>query len=167
MAGDEPGSNGLNFDAQGRLLLAEHGDRRVTGLEPDGKKTVLADKYQGKKLNSPNDLTVHPNGDIYFTDPQFGLARWDTRELPFTGVYRINAKDGSVTAVATNLAPNGIALSPDGKTLYVTSRGTWMAFAVNPDGSTGEGKVFVDPRQWTVMPRTGGIDGLEVDAQGN
>src|SRR5689334_18312929 len=86
-AGDEPGSNGLAVDAQGRLHLCEHGDRRVTRIEKDGKKTVLADNYQGKRLNSPNDLAIHPSGDIYFTDPPYGLDRSAKRELDFTGVY--------------------------------------------------------------------------------
>ena len=167
-AGDEPGSNGLGFDAQGRLLLCQHGDRRVVRIEKDGTKTVLADRYEGKRLNSPNDLAVHPNGDIFFTDPPYGLAQWDTRELDFTGVFRISAKDGQLHLVSRDLRPNGIALSPDGKTLYVTNGRTWMAFPVNADGSTGEGKVFVDSSKWKLTPaKGGGIDGLKVDAQGN
>ena len=88
-AGDEPGSNGLNVDAQGRLVLCEHGDRRVTRIEKDGTKTVLADNYLGKRLNSPNDLAIHPQGDIYFTDPPYGLDKGAKRELDFTGVFRI------------------------------------------------------------------------------
>lgn len=119
-AGDEPGSNGLFVDSEGRLHLCEHGDRRVTRIEKDGKKTVLADNYMGKKLNSPNDLALHPNGDIYFTDPPYGLAKGDKRELDFTGVFRINGKDGTLSVVSKSLNPNGIALSPDLKKLYVT-----------------------------------------------
>src|SRR5436309_8350388 len=98
--GDEPGSNGLAIDAQGRLYLCEHGDRRVTRIEKDGKKTVLADNYTGKKLNSPNDLALHPNGDIYFTDPPYGLAKGDKRELDFTGVFRISGKDHTISLVS-------------------------------------------------------------------
>ncbi len=167
-AGDEPGSNGLSVDAQGRLHLCEHGDRRVTRIEKNGKKTVLADNYMGKKFNSPNDLALHPNGDIYFTDPPYGLAKGDKRELDFTGVYRINAKDGTLSLVAKNLSPNGIALSPDAKKLYVTHGGKWMVFPVNADGATGDGKVFVDPAQWTVAKvKGGGVDGLKCDTKGN
>src|SRR5262249_48907809 len=118
--GDEPGSNGLMFDAQGRLYLCEHGDRRVTRIEKDGTKKVLADKYMGKRLNSPNDLAIHPNGDVYFTDPPYGLAKGAKRELDFTGVFRISAKDGTVSLVSKDLRPNGIALTPDAKKLYVT-----------------------------------------------
>jgi gluconolactonase len=167
-AGDEPGSNGLAFDAEGRLVLAQHGDRRVARQEKDGRMTVLADRFEGKRLNSPNDVTIHPNGDIYFTDPRFGMASWDQRELDFTGVYRISARDGSVHLVSRALSPNGIALSPDARTLYVTSGRTWMAFPVAADGTTGEPRVFADARQWTLASAAGGgLDGLEVDAAGN
>lgn len=167
-AGDEPGSNGLFFDAQGRLHLCEHGDRRVTRVEKDGKKSVLADQYMGKRLNSPNDLAIHPNGDVYFTDPPYGLAKGDKRELEFTGVYRVSAKDGALSLVAKDLRPNGIALSPDAKKLYVTNGGKWMVFPVKEDGTTGEGKLFVDPAQWTVPKvQGGGVDGLKCDAEGN
>lgn len=167
-AGDEPGSNGLFVDAQGRLHLCEHGDRRVTRIEKDGKKTVLADKYMGKRLNSPNDLALHPNGDVYFTDPPYGLAKGDKRELEFTGVFRISGKDGTLSLVSKSLSPNGIALSPDLKKLYVTNGGSWVVFPVNEDGATGEGKVFVNPKQWKVTPaKGGGVDGMKCDAQGN
>jgi gluconolactonase len=165
-AGDEPGSNGLNIDAQGRLYLCEHGDRRVTRIEKDGTKTVLADNYLGKRLNSPNDLTIHPSGDIYFTDPPYGLAKGEKREQAFTGVYRINAKDKSISLVSKDLSPNGIALSPDSKKLYVTNGGKWMVFPVNGDGTTGEGKLFVDPKTWPKV-KGGGVDGLKCDSQGN
>lgn len=166
--GDEPGSNGLFLDSQGRLHLCEHGDRRVTRIEKDGKKVVLADQFMGHRLNSPNDLAIHPNGDVYFTDPPYGLAKGAKRDLDFTGVYRINAIDGSVSLVSKSLSPNGIALSPDAKKLYVTNSGKWMVFPVNPDGSTGEAKLFVDPSQWTAPKvKGGGVDGLKCDSQGN
>lgn len=164
--GDEPGSNGLMFDAQGRLHLCEHGDRRVTRIDKNGKKTVLADNYEGKRLNSPNDLAIHPNGDIYFTDPPYGLAKGEKREIDFLGVYRISGKDGKVTLVSKDLRPNGIALSPDNKKLYVTNAKNWMVFPVNEDGTTGEGKVFVDPSKWP-GPNMGGLDGMKCDAAGN
>jgi gluconolactonase len=163
--GDEPGSNGLMFDAQGRLNLCEHGDRRVTRIEKDGTKTVLADNYMGKRLNSPNDLAIHPNGDVYFTDPPYGLEKGTKRDLDFMGVFRISAKDGKLSLVSKDLRPNGIALTPDAKKLYVTHGNAWMVFPVREDGSTGEGKVFVDTGKWT-GPK-GGLDGMKCDAQGN
>jgi gluconolactonase len=166
-AGDEPGSNGLYLDAQGRLNLCEHGDRRVTRIEKDGKKTVLADSYMGKRLNSPNDLSIHPNGDVYFTDPPYGMDKGTKSELGFNGVFRISAKDGSISLVSKNLQPNGIALSPDAKKLYVTNGGSWMVFPVNEDGSTGEGKVFVSPKAWPQGLPKGGLDGMKCDAEGN
>jgi gluconolactonase len=166
--GDEPGSNGLFLDAQGRLYLCEHGDRRVTRLEKDGKKTVLADTFEGKRLNSPNDLALHPNGDVYFTDPPYGLARGDKRELPFLGVFRISGKDGTVSLVSKTLNPNGIALSPDFKKLYVTNGASWTVFPVQEDGSTGEGKLFVSTKQWKLTTaKGGGLDGMKCDAEGN
>jgi gluconolactonase len=120
-AGQEPGSNGLAFDSQGRLLICEHGDRRIRRLEADGSKMVLADRYQGRRLNSPNDLVCRSNGDIYFTDPPFGLPRqFDDpgRELSFSGVYRLSAS-GELTLLLDELrAPNGIGFSPGEKTLY-------------------------------------------------
>jgi len=118
--GGEPGSNGLTVDSQGHLTLCEHGDRRVARLEKDGHKTTLADKYQGKRLNSPNDLIYKSNGDIYFTDPPYGLEQRDKdpkKELPFQGVYRLKP-NGELTLLTAELPfPNGLAFSPDEKTL--------------------------------------------------
>lgn len=170
--GREPGSNGLAFDRQGRLILCEHGDRRIARLELGGGKVTLADRYQGKRLNSPNDAVVHSSGDIYFTDPIYGLPQREkdpNRELDFCGVYRWSARDGSVTLLSKELSrPNGIALSPDGKTLYVAnSEGTkaiWMAFPVLSDGNVGQGRVFVDA---TPLKLRGGNDGMKVDRDGN
>jgi gluconolactonase len=170
--GREPGSNGLTFDKQGRLILCEHGDRRIARLEPGGGKVTLADRYQGKRLNSPNDAVVHSSGDIYFTDPIYGLPQREkdpNRELDFCGVYRWSARDGTVTLLSRELSrPNGIALSPDGKTLYVAnSEGTkaiWMAFPVLADGNVAPGRVFVDA---TPLKLRGGNDGMKVDRDGN
>ena len=172
--GGEPGSNGLMLDAQGRLTLCEHGDRRVTRIEKNGKKTVLADKYMGKRLNSPNDLVYHSNGDLYFTDPPYGLEKnWDDpeRELDFCGVYRLS-KDGKNIDLLTKemTRPNGITFAPDEKTLYVANSdpkiAIWKAFPVKSDGTLGEGKVFFDSTK-SVGKRKGLPDGMKVDQQGN
>jgi gluconolactonase len=172
--GDEPGSNGLVFDSEGRLCLCEHGDRRVSRIEKDGKKTVLADNYMGKKLNSPNDLVFHTNGDLYFTDPPYGLPKnYDdpTRELDFCGVY-LRKKGGKLILLTKEMSrPNGIALSPDEKTLYVANSDfatpVWMAFAVKKDGTLGKSKVFVDGMKWVKEKLPGLPDGMKVDVDGN
>lgn len=170
--GREPGSNGLTFDHQERLLLCEHGDRRVTRVERDGEKSVLADRYDGKRFNSPNDLVVAANGDIYFTDPPFGLPGTFNdpgRELDFCGVYRI-ASDGVHLVIRDIKAPNGIGLSPDGKTLYVTDvdgeHPRWMAYDVEADGSVSHARIFHDglPFKGTAP---GAPDGLKIDQNGN
>src|SRR6185436_20770185 len=104
-SGPEPGSNGLTFDRDGRLVLCQHGNRRIVRREPDGRLTVLADRFEGRRLNSPNDLVHHPNGDLYFTDPIFGLPRGfddPERDLDFQGVFRVGS-DGSVQAVVRDL----------------------------------------------------------------
>jgi len=175
--GGEPGSNGLMLDREGRLILCEHGDRRVTRLEKmdvHAKKTVLADNYMRKRLNSPNDIAIKSNGDIYFTDPPYGMEKnWDdpARELDFCGIYRISAKDGKLTLLTKEMSrPNGIAFSPDEKTLYVANSdpkvAVWMAFGVNEDGTLGSGRVFFDATPW-VKGQKGLPDGMKVDVQGN
>ncbi len=173
----ESGSNGLLLDSDGRLILMEHGDRRVARLEKDGKtKTTLADKYDGKRLNSPNDGAYKSNGDLYFTDPPYGLMRKDQpgfpgQELDFCGVYRIS-KDGKLTLLNKSMTkPNGIAFSPDEKTLYVANsdpdKAVWMAFPVKDDGTLGEGKVFFDSTEWAKKKKPGLPDGMKVDKDGN
>ena len=172
--GPEPGSNGLLRDKEGRLILCEHGDRRVARLEKDGTKTVLADRYQGKRLNSPNDGAIKSNGDIYFTDPPFGLPlRMEDprRELDFCGVFRIGT-DGSLTLLNDDTTrPNGIAFSPDEKTLYVAqsdpAAALWRAFDVKEDGTLGAVRVFYDATAAAQAGGKGGCDGMKVDAQGN
>jgi gluconolactonase len=172
--GGEPGSNGLVIDRQGRLVLCQHGDRRVARLESDGKFRTLADKYMGKRLNSPNDAVFKWNGDLYFTDPPYGLPRGNrdpAKELGFSGVYRIADSDGSVTLVTQELTfPNGIAFSPDEKTLYVANsdpaRALWMAFPLKDDGTVGKGRVFADVTR-SVSTRPGLPDGMKVDTYGN
>jgi gluconolactonase len=175
--GRERGCNGLTLDREGRLILCEHGDRRVARLEPGGGKKTLADSFQGKRLNSPNDAAVHSSGSIYFTDPPYGLPQgWDDprRELDFCGVYRL-APDGTLTLLCDTMTrPNGIAFSPDEKTLYVAQSDPaapiWRAFRVAADGTLADGgsggRVFFDA---SVLAKTrrGLPDGLKVDAAGN
>ncbi|WP_200269318.1 SMP-30/gluconolactonase/LRE family protein [Luteolibacter pohnpeiensis] len=170
--GREPGSNGLTFDAAGRLLCAEHGDRRISALTPNGGKITLADRFEGKRLNSPNDLVVHPSGAIYFTDPVYGLpgqADDPHRELDFCGVFRIDPDDGAVSLISKEFnRPNGIALSSDGKTLFVgSSDGSdprIYAYPIREEGGVGERRVFFDMSK---IEKGGGADGFKVDADGN
>ena len=172
-AGKEPGSNGLSFDLDGRLLIAEHGDRRISRLYGDGRKITLVDRFEGRRLNSPNDLVVKSNGDIYFTDPPFGLPKsFDdpNRELDFCGVYRLS-HSGVLTVLTREIkAPNGIAFAPDERTLYVTdvdsTRPAWLAYDVQDDGALANGRVLVDATLWT-RARRGAPDGLKVDREGN
>mgnify|MGYP001948088081 FL=1 len=169
----EPGSNGLLLDPQGRLVLCEHGDRRISRLEKDGGKKTLIDNYLGKRLNSPNDATFHSSGALYFTDPPYGLPKqWDDprRELDFCGVYRLSP-GGELTLLTKELTrPNGIAFSPDEKTLYVAqsdpARAIWMAYPVNADGTLGKGRVFADVTS-SVNKMPGLPDGMKVDREGN
>jgi gluconolactonase len=185
----QPGSNGLTLDPQGRLTINQHGNHRVVRDENDGTQTVLADSYQGKRLNSPNDLVYRADGTLFFTDPPFGFPKVfnDTRkQLPFSGVYSIYK--GKLQLVSKDLTgPNGIALSPDEKYLYV---GNWprsltgqalrkedervselgdshkviMRYEVQPDGTLKNGKLFFD---FTNAAGEDGLDGLKVDQKGN
>jgi gluconolactonase len=172
-AGREPGSNGLTLDADGRLVVCEHGDRRVTVLDRDGKKRVLADRFEGKRFNSPNDAVFGPDGALYFTDPPFGLPATfgdPAKELPFQGVYRV-AADGSVALLVRDIgAPNGIAFAPDGKTLYVTdvseAAPAWLAYEWRPGGQLGQRRVFASAAAFS-KTRPGAPDGLKVDEAGN
>jgi gluconolactonase len=170
----EPGSNGLTVDSQGRVIFCEHGDRRVSRLEKDGGKKTLVDSYQGKRLNSPNDAAYKSNGDLYFTDPPYGLPKnFDDprRELDFCGVYRLS-KSGELTLLTRDMTrPNGIAFAPDEKTLYVAqsdpAAAVWMAFDVKDDGTLGKGRVFFDATAWAKAGQKGLPDGMRVDKAGN
>ena len=157
-------SNGLAFDAKGRLLACEHGARRVTRTERDGIVKTLADRFEGKRLNSPNDLALHSSGAIYFTDPPYGLAGRKP-ELGFQGVFRI-APDGKLALLAKDMErPNGIALSPDERRLYVddSQKKIVRAFDVARDGSIANPRVLIDLGAYG----TRGVDGMKVDAKGN
>jgi len=172
--GREPGSNGLTFDKEGRLVLCQHGERRVARREADGRFTALADRYQGKRFNSPNDLVFSSKGDLYFTDPAYGLPKTfddPARELSWTGVYRLSP-DGKLSLLVQDLkAPNGIALSPDEKTLYVAQsfaeRAVVMAYDLRPEGTVANGRVFFDMTPWMKTKGPGLPDGIKVDRAGN
>jgi gluconolactonase len=171
-AGQEPGSNGLTLDANGQLVLCRHGDRQIGKLKQDGRIAVIADRYDGHRINSPNDLVFKSNGDLYFTDPPFGLPKVfdDPDKAPVQGVYRVS-KDGTVTRLITDIkAPNGIAFSPDERTLYVSDvdpgRAAWLAYDVKEDGTVTNGRVFFDATRWRKDPFFG-PDGFKVDQHGN
>ena len=168
----QPGSNGLTLDARGRLTLDEHGRHRVSRVERDGSVTVLADSFEGKRLNSPNDLVYRSDGSVYFTDPPFGLPKFyddPRKQLPFSGVFRI-APSGKLALLTREFkGPNGIAFSPDEKTLYV---GNWdpaakivKRYGVRRDGSLDAGAIFVDLTQR--IPGDEALDGIKVDELGH
>jgi gluconolactonase len=180
--GAQIGSNGLTLDPEGFLISAEHGDRRIARTEVvrnrepvyDGPVTVLADRYQGKRLNSPNDVISKRNGDIYFTDPTGlyrnypeGVAGAPEQELDFNGLYRVTAA-GKLELLARDIPyPNGLAFSTDEKRLYVSNtrpEKKWMVYDVKPDGSIFNGRVFLD---MTKEPGEGVPDGMKVDEEGN
>jgi gluconolactonase len=166
----QPGSNGLTLDPQGRLTINEHGNRRVTRIEKDGRLTVLADRFEGKRLNSPNDLVYRSDGTLFFTDPPFGLPKFfddPRKELPYSGVFALYK--GQLKLVSTDLkGPNGIAFSPDEKYLYVTNwdpeKKIVMRYEVGADATLSNGKLFFD---MTSAPGEDALDGMKVDQRGN
>jgi gluconolactonase len=176
--GGEPGSNGLLLDGEDRLVLNQHGDRRVARLDapltaPEPNFTTLADRYEGMRFSSPNDAVFDSRGALFFTDPPYGLPEGPgdpTKETPFNGVYRLGV-DGVVTLLTDELSrPNGIALSPDERTLYVANsdpeRAIWMAYDLLPSGTIDNGRVLFDATE-QVPERRGLPDGLKVDEAGN
>ena len=177
----ESGSNGLALDEKGRLIICQHGDRRVARMAsmPQAPKPVyetLASKYKGKRFNSPNDLAYNQKGELYFTDPPYGLVQKEkdpSREIDFQGVFLLR-NDGKVELVSRELErPNGIILSPDEKTLYVANshgpRPIWMSYELKKNGLAKKGKVFFDSSEYRKKypSRKGGNDGMKVDRDGN
>ena len=162
------GSNAVTVDPQGRIVYCAHGDRQVVRLESDGKRTVLASQFEGKRLNSPNDLVFKSDGALYFTDPPAGLRDGDKdpkKELPFNGVYLL--KDGKLRLLYKDMAlPNGIAFTPDEKYLYVNDsvKKTILRFEVKPDDTLGDPQVLID---MSSDKAPGGPDGMKVDQMGN
>ncbi len=184
--GGEPGSNGLTLDPQGRLTMCQHGDRRVVRLEKDNKTlTILADTYHGMRFSSPNDLCYNAKGDLYFTDPPYGLEKREKdpkKEMDRNAVYlrrvggeiiRLNTgdmvyPDGKTTPL---VFPNGIALSPDEKSLYICvsdpAHPVYLKYDVLPDATITNGKVFFDAAPMAARKMPGLPDGVKVDIQGN
>ncbi len=169
------GANGFTLDAQGRLVLCQHGDRRISRLGADSPRyEPLVERCDGKRFNSPNDLCFDRAGNLFFTDPPYGLGRDASAELGFNGVFR-RATGGTVSVLARDLdRPNGIALSPDEKILYVANSGDrpgmrtyLMAYALQPDGSVEAGRVLFDAEPLRAKRGGGLMDGLKVDAKGN
>ncbi len=174
------GSNGLMLDADGNLILCQHGDRRIVKMDapldhPRPKFITLVDRYKGKRLNSPNDLVYNRNGDMYFTDPPYGLpdeGAGPEKELSFQGVFKLSAT-GELTVIDDKLSrPNGIGLSPDEKTLYISNSNIdnpiWKAYELNEDGLPVSSRVFFDASKYVKeRPNEGGLDGLVVDKNGN
>ena len=159
-------SNGLTYDKNGRLLICEHGNRRLSRIEKDGAYIVLADSFRGKRLNSPNDVIVRSDGTIYFTDPPYGIQPKE-KELPFHGVYRVDPDDSKLTLLVDDFdRPNGLAFSSDESILYIgdssTARRHVRAFDVTGDGAVSNGRIFAEIR--SELP--GNPDGIKVDAEG-
>ena len=168
--GSYQGPNGMAPGPKNTVTLCQHGNRRIVSLDRNKKLTVLVDRFEGKRLNSPNDLAYAPDGSFYFTDPPYGLVKGDNdpaKELPFNGVYRYDK--GKLQLLIQDIpTPNGIALSPDYKTLYVTDakgpQRRWRRYDVGADGGVSNGRVFVDA---SASKEPGTTDGLELDSAGN
>jgi len=163
-------SNGLTLDADGRLIICEHGNRRISRVEPDGTRTVVVDSYEGNRLNSPNDATFGSDGSLYFTDPPYGLDGLEQsplREVDFNGIYRLRPGGELELLVRDQSRPNGIALSPDESTLYVANSDAenkvWMAYDLDEAGASN-GRVFYDIND---QDAPGAADGMKVDRAGH
>jgi gluconolactonase len=171
----EPGANGLALDAAGNLILCQHGERQIGKMlapltSPKPEFEAIAIGFEGKRFNSPNDLVYNSRGQLFFTDPPYGMDPWDKKELDFQGVYRLD-KDGKVKLLVDSLSrPNGIALSPDQKTLYIAQsdpkKARYYAFDLNEDGDVVAGKVLFDATSLQGESRKGLPDGLKVHSNG-
>ena len=169
-AGGYNGPNGMTADKDGAVLLCQHGYRRIVRINKDMKIVTVADKYQGKRLNSPNDVVYRLDGSFYFTDPPYGLPKGDddpAKELKFNAVFRM--ANGTLEPVIKDLSrPNGIAISPDQKTLYIGNSDEknriWMAYEIADDGTVSHGRLFADV---TTEKDAGVPDGMKVDSKGN
>jgi gluconolactonase len=171
LSGEGQGSNGLAKDAAGNLILCQHGERRIARLEKDGSFTSLADKYDGKRFNSPNDLVITSKGTIFFTDPPYGLKKGTPPDAPYHGIYRVDS-DGKVSLIIEDIKwPNGIALSPDERTLYIAvsdkDEPRVMAYDMELEGTVKSGRVVFAARSLKSPERKGGCDGMKVDSLGN
>ena len=173
---NEPGANGLTLDAEGNLILCQHGERQIGKMlstldNPKSDYEALATNFEGKRFNSPNDLVYNSRGQLFFTDPPYGTDPWDTKELDFQGVYRLDP-DGKVNLLVDSLSrPNGIALSPDQKTLYIAQsdpeKARYYAFGLDESGNVVSGKVLLDVTDLQSESKKGLPDGLKVHSSGN
>ncbi|WP_310590367.1 SMP-30/gluconolactonase/LRE family protein [Dyadobacter sp. NIV53] len=173
---DERGSNGLLIDNKGRLISCEHGDRRIAAMPMNvGGKVTLSDNFEGKRLNSPNDVVQHPvNGNYYFTDPPYGLLKKQddpSRELQQLGVYRIGSNGKTTLQIKDLTRPNGLAFSTNGKILYVAQsdpeKAIWMSYPVAANGNIGKGKLLYDATDMVKAGLQGLPDGFKIDKDGN
>jgi len=158
-------SNGLTYDTDGRLIICEHGNRRISRIEKDGAHTVLADRFHGKRLNSPNDVVVRSDGMIFFTDPPYGITP-EEKELPFNAAFRLDPDSRELSPLVKNFdRPNGLAFSPDERILYIadTPKRHIRAFEVSPDGALSNSRLFAEIRG----EEPGNPDGMKVDVEGN
>jgi gluconolactonase len=169
-AGGFIGPNGCTAGKDGTVVLCQHGNRRIVSLDPDMTVSTVVDNFEGRKLNSPNDLVYRSDGTLYFTDPPYGLPLSDrdpSKELPFNGVFSLKA--GKLRLLVDDMTrPNGLAFSPDEKTLYVANSDEhyriWMRFDVTEDGGVKNGRVFADV---SASPEAGLPDGMKIDSRGN
>jgi gluconolactonase len=164
------GPNGATAGKDGTVVMCQHGNRRLVCIDRNLRVSTVVDNFEGKKLNSPNDVVYRSDGSLYFTDPPYGLPLFDAdpaKELPFNGVFRL--KDGELSVLVADMTrPNGLAFSPDEKTLYIANSDEnyriWMSYDVATDGSVGNGHVFADV---TAEPDGGLPDGMKIDTRGN
>jgi gluconolactonase len=170
----EPGSNGLTLDARGNLILCQQGTQRVARMEADGKQVSLTNGFEGKHFNSPNDVIFAKNGNLYFTDPPYGLEGLNDsplKELKFNGVFLVRPSGETIAVIKDLTFPNGLAFSPDERILYVgvsdpQSAKVW-AYDVRPDGTVANRRLFFDARPLVNDKRVGLPDGMKVDARGD